>query len=47
MDVYAIHFIDWFLIFQDFLCVLIKIITKTSSSGLLDSGSEVVLAYHI
>ena len=28
VDVYAIHFIDWFLIFQDFLCVLKKINTK-------------------
>lgn len=47
VDVYAIHFIDWFLLNQDFLCVLTKLITKISSSGLLDSGSEVILAYHI
>lgn len=38
VDVYVIHFIDWFLIFLDILCVLTKIITKISSSGLLDSG---------
>jgi len=47
VDIYAIHFIDWFLIIQDFLYVLTEIITKISSSGLLDSGSEVILAYHI
>jgi hypothetical protein len=47
VDVYAIHFIDWFLIIQDFLCVLTKTITKISSAGLLDSGSEAILAYHI
>jgi len=47
VDVYAINFIDWFLIFQDFLCVLAKINARISSSGLLDSGSEVILASHI